>query len=85
MLLRDNTMSQGDSMNREQEFLISTFNDGVNNIYRKIIVDRWYDEKHDDFVFTFNGQIEHLNNSPSFINIVKEVYGEKLLDLKLKR
>ena len=72
-------------MNRTQEFLISTFNDGVNNMYRKITVDRWYDEKHDDFVFTFNGQIEHLNTSPSFINIVKEVYGEKLLDLKLKR
>lgn len=72
-------------MNRTQEFLISTFNDGINNIYRRITVDRWYDEKHDDFVFTFNGQIEYLNTSPSFINIVKEVYGEKLLDFKLER
>lgn len=71
-------------MNRKIKLKISTFNDGVNNMYRYITVDRWYDEKYKDYVFTFNGEIEHLDESPSFINIIKKVYGNKLLDYKLK-
>lgn len=78
-------MSQGDDMNREQEFLISTFNDGVNNMYRRVSIERYYDEDFKDYIFTFNGEIEHLNNSPSFINIIKAVYGNNLLDYKVVR
>lgn len=70
--------------NKSMEFLVSTFNDGVNNIYNIITVDRWYDSRHDDFVFTFNGEIEYLSNNASFMNIVKEVFGDRLLDAKLK-
>lgn len=72
-------------MNRTLEFKISTFNDGVNNMYRPLTVERWYDERHDDYVFTFNGQVEHLDNSASFMNIIKKVYGDKLLDCKICR
>jgi hypothetical protein len=85
MLLRDNTMSQRDNMNREQEFLISTFNDGVNNIYRRVFIERYYDEYFKDYIFTFNGQIEHINNNPSFINMLNKVYGKDLLDYKVVR
>ena len=66
------------------KFLVSTFNDGVNNIYNTITVDRWYDSKYNDFVFTFNGEVEYLSNNASFMNIVKEVFGDRLLDAKLK-
>ena len=72
-------------MNRTLEFKISTFNDGVNNMYRTLIVERWYDERHDDYIFTFNGQVEHLDKSASFMNIIKKVYGEKLLDCRMCR
>lgn len=72
-------------MNREQEFLISTFSDGVNNIYRRVSIERYYDEDFKDYIFTFNGQIEHLNSSASFVNIIKTVYGKNLLDYKVVR
>ena len=70
--------------NKSMKFLVSTFNDGVNNIYNTITVDRWYDSKYTDFVFTFNGEVEYLSNNASFMNIVKEVFGDRLLDAKLK-
>jgi len=70
--------------NKSMKFLVSTFNDGVNNIYNTITVDRWYDSKYNDFVFTFNGEVEYLSNNASFMNIVKEVFGDRLLDAKLK-
>ena len=43
--IRDQILeTREERMDRTQEFLISTFNDGVNNMYSKITVDRWYDE-----------------------------------------
>jgi hypothetical protein len=66
--------------NESLRILVSTFNDGVNNIYRKVLIDRWYDAKHKDYVFTFNGEVEYLSDSPCFDSIIKSVYGEDLRD-----
>ena len=72
-------------MNRTILVKVSTFNDGINNIYREVSIDRWYDSKYDDYVFTFNGQVEHLDNGASFHNIIKKVYGDDLRDFKIIR
>lgn len=85
MVIEVNAMHKGVNMNRAIEVLVSTFNDGVNNMYNTVTIDRWYDEKHDDYVFTFNGQVEHLSDNASFVSIIRRVYGEKLLDFKIKR
>ena len=66
--------------NESLRILVSTFNDGVNNIYRKVLIDRWYDAKNKDYVFTFNGEVEYLSDSPCFDSIIKSVYGETLKD-----
>ena len=66
--------------NESIRILVSTFNDGINNIYRKVLIDRWYDAKHKDYVFTFNGEVEYLSDSPCFDSIIKSVYGETLRD-----
>ena len=65
-----------------RDFYISTFNDGVNNIYRTLEIERWFDIEHGDYVFTFNREVEHISKNASFDNILKLVFGNKLLDCK---
>ena len=65
------------------ELLVSTFNDGVNNIYHKLTLDRWYDARFGDYVFTFNGEVEYLASSGNINTLLNNVYGSSLLDYKL--
>ena len=67
--------------------LVRQFFDGVNWLHRTVTIDRWYDAKHGDYVFTIDGEIEHLRDNASLKGFIDSIFPNKMVknSLKLKQ
>ena len=63
---------------------VRQFFDGVNWLHRTVTIDRWYDAKHGDYVFTIDGEIEHIRDRASIREFIDSIFPNKMVKNSLQ-